>query len=271
MTIAGGECAAAPEMWDRIFKNLADNGRLFLFADFDGTLSEIVEVPDKAVLDSETERAFRRLCARRRISLAVISGRSVDDVADRVGLPLIYAGDHGMEIHAPDFDFVQPDAAAVRSLLPELANRLRLATRHVPGVLVEVKRFSASVHYRQAPPESVPEVRGVVAACLNDDRFELRDGKCVLEVRPRVKWDKGEAVSWLLERLGGQPEQAICIGDDQTDEDMFRRVPEGITLRVSDSDSEATAAAYVLRRCGVSSFLHGLADVAEAFGDLTRR
>ena len=269
--IASGDCHAAPEMWDRICSTLAEHRTLFLFADFDGTLSEIAEIPSGAVLDPEAERALRRLCARPRISLAIISGRSVDDAAARVGLPLVYAGDHGIEIHAPDFDFIHPEADSIRKRLPELANHLRLATRDMPGVLVEVKRFSASVHYRQAPPDSLPAVRSAITPCLDDSMFEIRHGDCVLEVRPRLNWGKGEAVAWLLSRAGGNPEQAICIGDDQTDEDMFRRLPEATTIRVSSDEGEPTAARYLFRREAVSGFLHGLADIAEAFGDSVRR
>lgn len=267
VSIDSGDCQAAPEMWDRICFSFAEHRRMFVFADFDGTLAEIVEVPGKAVLDPQTERALRRLAARPRISVAVITGRSVDDVAARVGLPLTYAGDHGIEIHSPEFDFLHPDAAAFRKRLPELANHIRVATRHMPGVLVEVKRYSASVHYRQAPVADLTALQDAVQACLDKDSFEVRKGNCVLEVRPRLKWDKGEAVAWLLSRAGGETAQAICIGDDQTDEDMFRRLPGSITIRVSPDDTEPTAADYLLRRTAVSSFLNGLADVAEACGD----
>ena len=270
MNIGSGDCDTAPELWDRICSALVQHQRLFVFADFDGTLSELVDIPSKAVPDPETVRALRRLLQRRRVSIAVISGRSVADVAARVGLPLIYAGDHGVEIHAPDFDFIHPEADSLRKRLPELSNRIRQSVQHVPGALIEVKKFSASVHYRQVPAESVPAVRVSVRACLEGSPFELREGNCVFEVRPCVKWDKGDAVAWLLRRSGAEPEQAICIGDDQTDEDMFRRVPEAVTIRVSSRSSERTAAAYLLRRTAIAEFLHGLADVAEACGDCAK-
>src|SRR5688572_17504698 len=110
MNIGSGDCRTAPELWDRICSAFVEHRRLFVFADFDGTLSELVDVPSKAVPDPETDRALRRLLRRRRVSVAVISGRSVADVAARVGLPLVYAGDHGLEIHAPDFEFIHPEA-----------------------------------------------------------------------------------------------------------------------------------------------------------------
>jgi trehalose 6-phosphate phosphatase len=262
-----GECRTAPELWDRICSAFVQHRRLFVFADFDGTLSELVDVPSKAVPDPETGRALRRLLQRRRVSVAVISGRSVADVAGRVGLPLVFAGDHGLHIHAPDFDFVHPEAEAFRKQLGELSNQIRQSLQHVSGALVEAKTFSASVHYRHVPPENVAAVREAVSERLEGSAFELREGHCVFEVRPRLKWDKGDAVAWLLQRSGAEPEQAICIGDDQTDEDMFRRVPDAVTIRVSSDYSETTAAAYILSRTAVAEFLHGLADVAEGCGD----
>lgn len=262
-----GDCPGAPELWDRICSAVVQHRRLFVFADFDGTLSELVDIPSKAVLDPDTSRALHRLSMRRRVSVAVISGRSVDDVAARVGLPFVYAGDHGVEIHAPEFDFIQPDADLLSRRVPELSNRIRLATQHIPGALVEVKKFSASVHYRQVSPAGVPALRDAVQECLEGAQFELRDGDCVFEVRPAVRWDKGDAVAWLLKRNGAEPEQAICIGDDQSDEDMFRRVPGAVNIRVSSAEAELTAAAYLLRRTAIAEFLNGLADVVEGCGD----
>ena len=266
ISIPSEHCHAAPELWDRICSALVEYRQLFVFADFDGTLSETVDVPSKAVLDPEAHRALRRLSLSRRVSVAVISGRSVDDVAARVGLPLVYAGDHGIAIHAPDVDFIHPEGESARKRLPELSNRIRQVIQPVPGALVEVKEFSASVHTRQVPPDRLPALRNDVEACVRDAGFEIRDGHCVLDVRPLLNWDKKDAVSWILRRSGARPEQAICIGDDHTDEDVFRRLPGAITIRVSSDDSEQTTAEYVLRRSVVSAFLHGLADVAEGCG-----
>jgi trehalose-phosphatase len=237
---------------------------LYVFADFDGTLSELVDVPSSATLDKSAEHALRRLCAEPRLSVTVISGRSVDDVAARIGLPITYAGDHGLQIHASDVEFMVPEADALRKKLPELCNRLRDRVQNTPGAVVEAKRLTASVHFRQVANEHVPLLANLVQECVVGTAFEVRHGHCVLEVRPRVKWTKGDAVAWILNRNRAIAEQALCIGDDDTDEDMFRRVPEAFNIRVTNNESVSTVASYCVSRADVAGVLNGVADVAEA-------
>src|SRR5205085_6274271 len=82
---------------------------VLLFLDFDGTLSPIVDIPEKATLPDETRDILIRLNRRPRFNLALISGRSLADVEQRVGLPdLIYAGNHGLEIRATGLRYTEP-------------------------------------------------------------------------------------------------------------------------------------------------------------------
>jgi trehalose-phosphatase len=251
----------AVKVWEQICRSLESYRRIFLFLDFDGTLSELVEVPSAAAPDRDAMAALSRLAREKAVTVAVLSGRSVSDVAERVGLPIVYAGDHGFEIHAPDFEFVAPGAESVRLQIPAACNQIRQAIRHIPGAFVEAKRLSASVHFRQVAPEHVAALGDLVAKCVDFSRFDLRAGNCVLELRPRLDWNKGEAVRWLLDRNGATPEQAICIGDDETDEDMFRCVPEAVNIRVLNSSNPATAARYCVTRPEVSQFLNGILEV----------
>jgi len=259
--IGSDDCAKAAEAWEQICESLCEQHHLFLFTDFDGTLSEIAPLPNAAVIDVRTHKALKRLCAERNVTTAVLSGRSVEDVADRVGLPLIYGGDHGLEIHGSDFEFVVPGVNGVRLRIPALCNEIRRKTREIPGVLVEGKRFTASVHYRQVAPDQIPELFDICRQTVDSNRFELRDGHCVVEIRPRVNWGKGDAVQWILDRNHASPEQAICIGDDETDEDMFRQVPKAVNVRIMKSLSSPSAARYSLSRDEVPVFLEGLIDL----------
>jgi trehalose-phosphatase len=78
-----------------------------------------------------------------------------------------------------------------------------------------------------------------------------------------VNWGKGEAVRWILDRHHASPEQAICIGDDETDEDMFRRVPTAVNVRIMKPRVSMSAARYCLSRNEVPAFLEGLIDVIQ--------
>jgi trehalose 6-phosphate phosphatase len=255
------EAGQAVEIWDQICAAIERHRRIFLFLDFDGTLSEIVETPSAAEIDCEALAALKRLASDRTVTVTVLSGRSCADVAARVGLPVIYGGDHGLEIHAPDIEFIAPGAEAVRPLLPAECNRIRQAIRHIPGAFVETKRLSASVHFRQVAPGHIPALKDIVLRSVDASRFEVRTGNCVLELRPRVNWNKGDAVRWILERYRAVAEQAICIGDDDTDEDMFRSVPQAVNIRVLNGALSTTAAQYCITRPEVSCFLHGVLEV----------
>ena len=119
-------------------------------------------------------------------------------MAGRVGLPeLIYAGNHGLEIQGPGLDFVEPTAAALIDRLHELTTRLEESLERFPGSLVESKRLTASVHYRNVAPELWDELRQMVQDVVaNDaDHFVLTSGNRVWEIRPRVDWHKGQASS----------------------------------------------------------------------------
>jgi trehalose-phosphatase len=264
INIAEVGCAAAEEAWDQICTVLAETGHIYLFTDFDGTLADITPVPNAATIDAHCRLALDRLLRHRGVTVAVLSGRSTSDVANRVGLPLTYAGDHGLHIQGADFEHLVPGADAVRLDLPRVCNQLRELTAGIHGVLVEAKRYTASIHYRHVDSASLGRLTAIVRETVDPTRYELRDGQCVIEIRPRLNWDKGRAVQWLLERHGASPRQAVCIGDDETDEDMFRGVPEALNIRVSKPVGRPSAARYCLERKDVPEFLLGVVDVIEA-------
>ena len=85
-------------------------------------------------------------------------------------------------------------------------------------------------------------MKAVELACAQyPDLLELHYGKKVLKVRPKVKWDKGKAAPWILQHAADKNTLLICVGDDETDEDIFQALPFSIAIRVGD---EATAARY---------------------------
>ncbi len=143
-----------------------------VFFDFDGTLSDIVEDPDAAWLAPGALEALQKLAAR--CPIAVLSGRDLADVTQRVGLPGIwYAGSHGFELTAPDGTHHQNDAAAAAiPVLKQAAAELRQQLGPFPGVVVEHKRFGVAVHYRNAARDRVGEVAAAVRTA------EQRHGGC---------------------------------------------------------------------------------------------
>jgi alpha,alpha-trehalase len=221
-----------------------------MFLDYDGTLSEIVADPDAATLVGGAAEALEHLAAR--CPVAIMSGRDLADIRDRVGLSGIwYAGSHGFELAGPDGSHHQNDAAAATvTVLETAAADLRDELKSVPGARVEHKRFAIAVHYRTVAPERVAEV--VAAAHRHGHRHGLRitNGRKVVELRPTIDWDKGTALAWIRDRIHQSgPVVPIYIGDDLTDEDAFDAIRfdgVGVIVRHDDDGDRRSSAQFTL-------------------------
>lgn len=219
-----------------------------IFLDYDGTLTPIVEDPAAADLSEATRGTLSALAGR--WPVAVISGRDLDDLRRRVGVEgLVYAGSHGFEIAGPGFEYTAEHAQEFLPGLDDAEAELRARLAGIAGHLVERKRFAIAVHYRGVAEAEVPAVERVVEGVLaRHARLRKGQGKKVFQVQPRIDWNKGRAVMWVLRHLGldGADVMPIYIGDDLTDEDVFRVLAGwGIALVLQDGD-RTTAAEYAL-------------------------
>ncbi|HYG88067.1 MAG TPA: trehalose-phosphatase [Azospirillum sp.] len=213
-----------------------------LFLDYDGTLTPIVDRPERALLADATRSAIANLATV--CPVAVVSGRDLDDVRRMVGLDtLVYAGSHGFDILGPQMR-TQIGLEYVPAL-ERAAAALRERLARVEGVLVERKRFAVAVHTRLAAPEAKPAVADAVrAVAAGETELRVTGGKEILELRPNLPWDKGRAVLALLDALGLSDAGTVpvYIGDDETDEDAFRALRgRGIGIRVMDYPADTAA------------------------------
>ena len=223
------------DCWAEIEAQISAAERLSLFLDFDGRLATIVRNPAEARLDESTRRALVRISRRGEVLTTVVSGRSVDDVRNRVGIKnLVFAGNHGLEITSRNLRFVEPFAAANRQHLQRVSDELTASLGWMAGVVVENKGLTASVHFRQAAEEDVPEIERTVRTALAPwaSLFRPATGHMVIEILPRTGWDKGAAVCWVNHHFGMSAALSIYLGDDRTDEDAFRVLRDAITVRV---------------------------------------
>lgn len=211
-----------------------------VFLDYDGTLTPIVSRPEDAVLSDAARTAVARL--RELCSVAVISGRNLADVRERVGIPqLYYAGSHGFEISGPGG--VEKRLAEAAGFLPALdgvQRELEVRLSGIEGAQVERKTYSVATHYRNVEDGKVAEVERIhaeVASVFGELRRS--EGKKVLELQPDVDWDKGRAVEWLMDALHMRRPAVVpfYIGDDVTDEDAFEALKSvGITIVVGEGN-----------------------------------
>jgi alpha,alpha-trehalase len=237
--------------------------RLALFLDYDGTLTPIVDDPQKALLSDSMRRALSRL--KERCSVGVISGRDLEDVRAKVGIEgIVYAGSHGFDIAGPEKGRLALQHG--KDFLPALDKAERLLKKgleNIAGAMVERKRFSIAVHYRNIRRGSFGAVKLEVDTVAHDVP-ELRKsrGKKIFELRPRMNWHKGKALLWILDalELGRSAALPVYIGDDVTDEDGFKALADsGIGIVVAETPRASAAACRLSSPAEVEAFLGELA------------
>jgi trehalose 6-phosphate phosphatase len=220
---------------DPILRALA-RSRVLLAFDYDGVLAPLVTAPGGRTMRPGTARLLARVAER--YPVAVVSGRAWRDLARLVPIPGVVAvGNHGFEVGRPT-----PVPRAVLARVAGWERALGRCLAGTPGWHVEHKRSTLSVHYGLLRAWR-PVERSVHAAAATLPGARLLPGKKVLNLLPADFPTKGDAVRTLLRR--GRLDVALFVGDDRTDEDVFRIGPSTVVgVRVGPG---ATAAPHRLR------------------------
>ena len=211
---------------------LARRRPLLLATDYDGVLARLRDVPSEAVPEPGVAEALARLAGVDGVTVALVSGRGVEDLRTTSGLagPYRWIGSHGAEFDGPlRGDLAERRDGLVRQLEPLVAG--------TPAARLEVKPASVAVHVRQVAD------RDAAAALLDDVRsrvdpsLTMKPGKDVLELAV-TDADKGSALRRLRDEVGAAG--ALYLGDDVTDEDGFRALgPDDVTVKVGDGETAA--------------------------------
>src|SRR5574340_1375898 len=208
--------------WNTLKRNLAERP-LYLFLDYDGTLSPIARDPDKAVLSLRMRRSLGMLSESDYCRIAVISGRALSDIRKRVGIAgIIYGGNHGLEIEGPEVDYRYPVPEKARIAIEDLGVILRKVRFPEPGAVVEDKGLSLTVHFRNMKHGDLLTAAHVLSETILPYRIRgeivMNPGKESFEIKPSVEWNKGKTARWLLEKrttAGGKKYWPICAGEDR--------------------------------------------------------
>lgn len=210
---------------------------LLVGTDFDGTLAPIVDDPATARAVPESLVLLRRLAGLRRTHVAVVSGRSLADLATTVALPpsITLVGSHGAEREPHIGPAPGPEA---RHVARRLADALDTVAAAVPGARVERKPIGAALHYRAVDEVLVDGLlRAVVDGPGSAPGVEVKHGKKVVELCV-LATDKGTALLELVDRFGATA--TVFIGDDVTDEDAFTVLgPDDLAVKVGPGPSSA--------------------------------
>jgi trehalose-phosphatase len=222
----------------------------FLFLDFDGTLVPIQDNPTRCVLSPNMKSQLEIIYQSGKVSIAILSGRTINDIKKRALFQgIYYGGNHGLEISGPDLRYVHPQAREGRRVINRVSRTIETEIAEIDGVFIERKKFGFSIHYRMATLEGRNLTKQIffriISENMDHEAFSVLEGKKVLEVVPNILWDKGKAVQYIL---GKQKSNylPIYVGDDRTDETAFTALQtQGITIRVGRSNK--TNAKYYLK------------------------
>lgn len=210
---------------------------LLIACDYDGTLAELVSDPSKAKAHPLAMAALDRCISMPWTSVAVISGRSVDDLRERLGAvqPQFIAGSHGAELPESRLTLNGKQAesiASIERIVGELARR-------TSGLRMELKPASVVLHYRDAgKSEGLAAAEAAIGACAPLSDVHVRFGSMVVEFMVTTA-NKGDALQHARHRCGATG--AVFIGDDLTDEDAFRAL-EAHDVAVHVGDGQTVAA-----------------------------
>jgi trehalose 6-phosphate phosphatase len=226
--------------WDIIARKLCSASGIYLFLDYDGTLTPIRRTPSAALLASATENILQHLAQLPGVEVAIVTGRSMEDIRRLVRVENIgFAANHGFNIYNNGTEWIHPQALSQIQILSRLHLILRNTLIGFPKAYIENKQFTLSIHYRNVAQQDLRSLKSLITKTVYtfDPSLRITRGKKVLEVRPQITWGKGEAVLEMLHSSKTRQRMVpIFVGDDTTDEDVFRVLrSKGITIRVGKS------------------------------------
>jgi trehalose 6-phosphate phosphatase len=197
-----------------------------ILLDIDGTLLDLAPTPREVWVPPGLARTLNGLLERTAGALALVSGRSLNDI-DLIFAPEQFpaVGGHGAEMR------ISADNESVATHAPpmdkELKRRLAAIARLSPGILLEDKGYSLALHYRLAPhaEKAIYEAIALIRADLPNAPIELMPGKCVFEIK-HSGFNKATGVLELMAHEPFRGRRPIFIGDDVTDESVFALMPD---------------------------------------------
>lgn len=240
--------------------------KLFLCVDFDGTLSKICKNPYDAFLEKGHKEIIKKLSSQKDVYFCIVTGRQLNDIKKRAGIEnnIIYSGNHGFEIKSYykdlKFEFLVNNLNNYKLKLKEIENNIKKIG--INNLIIENKKYSVSVHYRLLNNDEAKLLKKQTRIIIKSNNeyqklFELKRGKKIIEIRPKIEWNKGSSCEYIVKKIlialdNSSAARAyslftnthththtntnifnileLNIGDDLTDETMFAKKHYSIQL-----------------------------------------
>jgi trehalose 6-phosphate synthase/phosphatase len=225
----------------KIISQFRKNKSRMLFLDYDGTLVPFAGTPQEAIPDAELISLLGMLSKKTEIIL--VSGRDRNTLEQWFGkLPINIIGEHGLFIRERNgnWKMLKPVRKNWKRKIIPIMNRY---VEKLPGAFVEEKEFSVVFHYRRSDQafaeQRVKELMNYLVSFTTNIDVQVLSGNKVVEVR-NSGIDKGVAAMRFLQRMKKKPRFILAIGDDMTDEDLFRAMPmDAFSIKVGLNPSYA--------------------------------
>jgi trehalose-phosphatase len=232
--------------------------------DYDGVLTPIAATPELAVLSGPNRVLLESLAKSPRVRVAIVSGRALRDVREHVRIDsIIYAGNHGAEIDLNGAIESYIGLAGYRDDLIAVRDGLSGEFAGFQGARIEDKGFGIGLHYRELAPAQLDDFHERFSTWSKTlpEGLQVMRAKKMFEIRPKVAWNKGNAVWHIWQTLF--PESVpICLGDDLTDEDGFLAL-QGKGINIFVGEERHSYAEYILASpAEVMTFLKRLLEEA---------
>ncbi len=231
-----------------------------ILLDIDGTLLDLAPTPREVWVPPGLAKTLNRLLVRTNGALALVSGRSLNDI------DLIFAPDHFPAVGGHGAEMrIDPDSDSVAAHAPpmdkELKRRLAAIAKLSPGILLEDKGYSLALHYRLAPQaeKAIYAAVSLIRADLPNASIEVLPGKCVCEIK-HSGFTKATGVLELMAREPFKGRRPFFIGDDVTDETVFAIMPDLNGLAFSVGRRATGVAGHFDAPSDVREFLAHLLD-----------
>jgi trehalose 6-phosphate synthase/phosphatase len=228
---------------DQVVESFQSASSRLLLLDYDGTLVPIKSRPDEAYPDTEALELLRELSSKPSTEVVVISGRNSQVLEEWLGeLPVNIVAEHGasLKIRGQSWQHHTDEDHGWKSMI---RNTFELYTGRSPGSFIEEKQYTIAWHYRGMDLEQgfirSRELLDNLHHMIRNSHLTVLDGNKVVEVRA-AGIDKGSATKRIMQLL--PCEFVLAIGDDKTDEDIFRVLDgKAVSIRIGQ---DMTAANY---------------------------
>lgn len=237
------------EQFDNYLSDYIGNSeKIALLLDYDGTLAKICPHPNDTTMTPETEQSLRNIGKNSKIFTAVISGRGVDNVKEKVAIDgLVYAGNHGLEILYNNGTRYIHNTGEVSQNYSKMVDALWQIVRD--GAWIEDKKFSLTFHYRAVCEDQHSTIRQEAIDIIKSFGYKANQAHCAIEAKPPVEWNKGKAADYILRHEFGDnwssEVKTIFAGDDTTDEDVCELLTGvGVSFRVTADPNVSTKATH---------------------------